>query len=210
MDYDANESFNKIENQESDLTNQNLDLNIYSNEDELSNENSSEITTESDDLSDYDFDNLSDIDDQNLVEEYKKYKKNEIKEYLDEEEKKKLIITNFSNEQMERFEAYRRMTINKPSIKKIFYNVTGHSISNSIAVVISGICKLYLGEIITKSFEMKKQNLKAKMLLEPNHSKNKIFANEKYYDKCTPLKPKHVKDGWKMYNLENSGILPFF
>lgn len=71
--------------------------------------------SESDEL-DY-LSDISDVDDPELVSKYKELKSQNIGN-LNEEEKKRLIIANFTDDQMERFESYRRMTVNKPGVKR--------------------------------------------------------------------------------------------
>ena len=85
---------------------------------------------------------------------------------LGEEEQRRLLISNFTDDQMERFEAYRRMTVNKPGVKKICNGIVGHTIPQIIAVVMAGVSKLFLGEIISKAFEIQERNSKGRLLMD--------------------------------------------
>ncbi|CUM56304.1 uncharacterized protein AC631_05685 [Debaryomyces fabryi] len=182
-------------------------------------ENESELSEneEFDDLSD-----ISDIDDPELISEYKELKSQTIGN-LNEEEKKRLIIGNFTDDQMERFESYRRMTVNKPGVKKICNGVLGHSIPQNIAVVLAGLSKLFLGEIITRAFEIQEREHKAQLILDIDNKKKqkldilKSLENGKEIevddrklqyrgDTQRPLLPEHIREAWRLYKLENSGV----
>ncbi|EAZ62760.2 Transcription initiation factor TFIID subunit 11 (TBP-associated factor 11) (TBP-associated factor 40 kDa) (P40) (TAFII-40) (TAFII40) [Scheffersomyces stipitis CBS 6054] len=171
-----------------------------------------------DDISD-----LSDIDDPNLIARFKDLKQNKIDKDMSDEDRKRLLIANFTDEQMERFEAYRRMTVNKPGIKKICNGVLGHSIPQNIAVVLAGISKSFLGEIISKAFEMQDRDYKSKLILDidaKKRLKREILASlergqeievddrrlQFEGDKIKPLQPNYIREAWRLYKLENSSI----
>lgn len=176
--------------------------------------------SESDEL-DY-LSDISDIDDPELVSKYKELKSQNIGS-LNEEEKKRLIIANFTDDQMERFESYRRMTVNKPGVKKVCNGVLGHSIPQNIAVVLAGLSKLFLGEIITRAFEIQEREDKAQLILDIDNKKKqkldilKSLENGKEIevddrklqyrgDNKKPLLPEHIREAWRLYKLENSGV----
>lgn len=165
---------------------------------------------------------LDGIDDPELVRKYLDLKANKVEKDLSIEEKKRLLISNFTEEQMQRFEAYRRMTINKPSVKKISNSVLGHSIAQNIALVLAGISKLYLGEIVTKAFEVQERENKGRLITDIANKKTQkrdilkrleegsdIEVEDeplKYDgDKLQPLQPHHIREAWRLYQLENSG-----
>ncbi|KAM9910210.1 hypothetical protein OXX80_012238 [Metschnikowia pulcherrima] len=170
---------------------------------------------------------LSDIEDEELVNKYKRLKRQEQgEEDLDDDEKKRLLITSFSNDQMERFEAYRRMAVNKPGVKKICNGVLGHSIPQNIAVVMAGLSKSLLGDIITKAFEVQENEFKTKLIMDIDAKKKRkrdtlqrlsrgedvssIPEKNLLYmgDSKMPLTPEHIREAWRLYRLENSGTFP--
>ena len=170
---------------------------------------------------DEDVSDLSDIDDAELVAKYQALKSQENRP-LTEDEKRRLLITSFTEDQMERFEAYRRMTVNKPGVKKVCNSVLGHSIPQNIAVVMAGLSKLLLGDIITRAFEVQERENKAQLILDIEAKKRskrevirKLAAGEditevpekKLYsgDVRMPLQPDHIREAWRLYRLENSG-----
>ncbi|ODQ58799.1 hypothetical protein WICANDRAFT_22985, partial [Wickerhamomyces anomalus NRRL Y-366-8] len=88
--------------------------------------------------------------------------------------------------QMSRYEFYRRTTVNKGGVKKIANTVLNQSVSNSVAIVLSGVSKVFVGEIVEKarSFELKKMDLKN-------------------VDENGPLLPEHIREAWRLYQIES-------
>lgn len=169
-----------------------------------------------------DLTDLSDIGDPELVAKYRDLKDPSLTFNLSEEERKRLLMTSFSDEQMERFESYRRMTVNKPGVKKICNSVLGHSIAQNISVVLAGLSKLLLSEIITRAFEVQERYNKAKLIQDINTKKRQkkrilkslengieIEVNDRRLeyqgDQQQPLQPEHIREAWRLYKLENSG-----
>jgi len=163
------------------------------------------------------------LDDQELTSRYKDLKNNAIDTNLSEEDQKRLLITNFTNDQMERFEAYRRLTINKPGVKRICNGVVGHSVSQVIATVMAGVAKLFISEIISKSFEVQERDNKGKLLsdieLKKKQKRSDIENGQperetkrprlQYQgDINAPLQPSHVREAFKLYEKESSSELP--
>lgn len=173
-------------------------------------------------LDEDDIDDLLDVDDAELVAKYNALKSQIVNRNLTEEEQKRLLIANFTDDQMERFEAFRRMTVNKPGVKKICNGIVGHTIPQIIAVVMAGISKLFLGDIITKAFEIQKRDQKGQLIMdiEAKKEQKRQIANslkrgkeieveekELMYegDEIHPLQPQHIREAWRLYKLENSG-----
>lgn len=188
---------------------------FYNEADE--NENEKEAPVPEDEFSD-----LSDVEDEDLKAKYLRLKNGEVPD-MDEDAKKRLLITSFTDDQMERFEAYRRMTVNKPGVKKLCNGILGHSISQNIAVVLAGLSKLLLGDIITIAFEVQEREYKTQLKLDIDAKKKRKrdairqLANgeevqlvpeknlEYLGDRQMPLTPEHIREAWRIYRLENSG-----
>ncbi|KAF6072326.1 hTAFII28-like protein conserved region family protein [Candida albicans] len=153
-----------------------------SDESEESEDTSEEEEEETgdEDFDEDDLSDLSDIDDPALVATYKALMSEKVNKNLGEEEQRRLLISNFTDDQMERFEAYRRMTVNKPGVKKICNGIVGHTIPQIIAVVMAGVSKSFLGEIISKAFEIQERNSK---------------------DEIHPLQPEHIREAWRYTSL---------
>lgn len=174
------------------------------------------------DLHDEYFTDLSDIDSPQLVAKYKELKKAKINAELTEEEERRLLLSNFTEEQMEKYEAYRRVTVNKPGVKKVCNSVLGYSLPQNIVVVLAGLSKLLLSEVITRAYEVQQREFKAKLILDIENKKKQkrnilksleegveIEVDHKPLqylgDLKQPLKPEHLREAWRLYKIENSG-----
>lgn len=193
---------------------------FYSNKDDLNRGNEDH---QGPDLNEEEISDLSDIEDEGLVQRYKELKRQETAP-LSEDDKKKLLITSFTEEQMDKFEAYRRMAVNRPGVKKICNGVLNHSIPQNMAIVLAGLSKLFLGDIITKAFEIQEREYKAQLILDIDAKKRRKKETlqrlekgqdvsgdpperklEYLGDRKGPLQPEHVREAWRLYKLESSG-----
>ncbi|KAI5957097.1 TAF11 [Candida jiufengensis] len=183
-----------------------------------------DLETSDDDQSDVlsiNSEELNLVNDPSLISRYKSLKEVNFDKNMSDEDQKRLLISNFTDAQMERFEAYRRSTINKPGVKKLCNAVIGHSVPQVIATVVAGVAKSFMGELITKSFEIQERDNKGKLLLDIEEKKllkSKFLQDGKGSDlKQTPLKyegdrkrplqPCHVREAWRLYEEETSGTL---
>lgn len=175
--------------------------------------------------SDGDFSDLSDIEEEDpvLVARYKELMKRE-KQDLVEEEQKALLISSFTEEQMERFEAYRRMAINKAGVRKVCNGILGNTMPQNITVVMAGLSKQLLSEIITLAFEVQERESKAQLIMDIDDKKQrkrdmiKRLADgdeslpvdherklEYLGDYKLPLTPNHIREAWRIFQTQGSG-----
>lgn len=66
------------------------------------------------------------------------------------QKKNRLLISSFTDEQMDRYETFRRANVNRGGVKKLANAVLNQSIANTVAVAISGFSKVFLGEVIER------------------------------------------------------------
>jgi transcription initiation factor TFIID subunit 11 len=175
--------------------------------------------------SDDDISDLSEVEDLDLVARYEELKHGDAAAAeLDDEAQKRLIISLFTEDQMDRFESYRRMRVNKPGVKKVCSGVLGHSVAQNVAVVLAGLLKLLLGEIITRAMECQERDHKARLIadidLKKRQKRDELRALEEgleppvvdtkleyYGDRPQPLQPEHIREAWRLYRLESGGAL---
>ena len=74
-----------------------------------------------------------------------------------EREKLRLLLAHFSEDQMSRYEAFRRANLNRNAIKKLANSVLNQSISANVAVALSGLAKVFVGELVEKAREVELQ-----------------------------------------------------
>lgn len=227
-DYDDNQSDVSLEEEDEELIwrvfysslearSRSASLEDFQDIDDSDNDQNNEM-----DESETEFSDLSDIDDPELVAKYQELKQAKIGKDFTEEQERRLLLSNYTEDQMEKYESFRRMTVNKPGVKKICNAVLGHSIPQNIAVVLAGLSKLLLGEIITRAFEVQEREYKAKLILDIENKKKQkrnilksldegreIEVDHyplKYQgDEKLPLQPEHIREAWRLYKLESSG-----
>ena len=89
-------------------------------------------------------------------------------------------MANFSEEQLNRYETFRRSAFQKSSIKKIIQTVCGKSVSQSVVIAMSGISKVFVGEIVEKALDVK----------------------DKWGD-TGPIQPKHLREAFRLFKNSN-------
>ncbi|PAA60919.1 hypothetical protein BOX15_Mlig032859g3, partial [Macrostomum lignano] len=87
------------------------------------------------------------------------------------EERKRLqaLISHFSEEQLNRFEKYRRAAFAKASVKRLITQASGVSqVSQNVVIAVAGIAKVYVGEIVEEALNVR-QRLGDVGPLQPRH-----------------------------------------
>ncbi|CAF1303732.1 unnamed protein product [Rotaria sordida] len=105
---------------------------------------------------------------------------------IDEEANIKLqvLVSNFSDEQLDRYEMYRRSAFSKVAIKRLMHSITGTIPSSNVVIAMAGIAKVFVGEIIEEALEVQRQE----------HNEHKS---------TTPLEPKHVREACRRINRQS-------
>ncbi|XP_059723668.1 transcription initiation factor TFIID subunit 11 isoform X2 [Haemorhous mexicanus] len=76
----------------------------------------------------------------------RKEKKQKVDE--DEIQKMQILVSSFSEEQLNRYEMYRRSAFPKAAIKRLIQSITGTSVSQNVVIAMSGISKVFVGEVV--------------------------------------------------------------
>ncbi|CAF3426569.1 unnamed protein product, partial [Rotaria sp. Silwood2] len=103
---------------------------------------------------------------------------------IDEEANIKLqvLVSNFSDEQLDRYEMYRRSAFSKVAIKRLMHSITGTVPSSNVVIAMAGIAKVFVGEIIEEALEVQHQE------------------NNNEHKSTTPLEPKHLREAYRRIN----------
>lgn len=120
------------------------------------------------------FEELKDIPD-DLEEEDDDYEQ-VFKQPAEDREAIKQLLDTFDDSQSHRYEAYRRAHFSKASIKKTVQNITGNQVTSSVSIIIAGVSKVFVGEIIELALEVMEER------------------NEE-----PPLRPAHLREALERY-----------
>ncbi|KAF5094640.1 hypothetical protein D0Z00_003448 [Geotrichum galactomycetum] len=117
-----------------------------------------------------------------------------------EREKLRLLLAHFSEDQMSRYEAFRRANLNRNAIKKLANSVLNQSISGNVAVALSGLAKVFVGELVEKAREVELQ-------MDREFIEKYKKDNDGNEPPLLPIRPEHLREAWRLYRKE-MGTVP--
>ncbi|KAJ6520735.1 TAFII28-domain-containing protein [Mycena capillaripes] len=95
----------------------------------------------------------------------------------------KVLMDNFTPEQYERFEAYRRHALPKQGVRKVIQQTVGMQVSPPVAQIVAGFSKVFVGEIVEKARAVQARR-----------------------GETGPLSPDHLREAYRMYQEETGRV----
>lgn len=95
----------------------------------------------------------------------------------------KVLMDNFSPEQYDRFEAYRRHALPKQAVRKVIQQTVGQQVSQPVAQIIAGFSKVFVGEMVEKARSVQARR-----------------------GETGPLSPDHLREAYRMYQEETGRV----
>lgn len=86
-----------------------------------------------------------------------------------------VLWSQFTEEQLNRYEMFRRSTFPKASIKRFMQSLSGSSVSQNVVIAMSGIAKVFVGELVEEAIKIQKR-----------------------YGESGPIEPKHIREAHRV------------
>lgn len=126
---------------------------------------------------------LSDDEDSNAAttkEQRQDQQRAELLAEEDEKEKMQVLWSQFTEEQLNRYEMYRRSTFPKASIKRLMQSISGTSVSQNVVIAMSGIAKVFVGELVEEAIKIQSR-----------------------YGESGPVEPKHLREAYRVIKIRS-------
>ena len=59
-----------------------------------------------------------------------------------------MLVSNFTEEQLDRYEMFRRAAFPKAAVKRLMQTLTGCSVAPNVVIAMSGLAKVFVGELV--------------------------------------------------------------
>ena len=91
-----------------------------------------------------------------------------------ERERMQLLVSHFTEDQLDRYAMYRRAALPKTTVKKIMQTITGSSVGQNVVIAMAGIAKVFAGEVIEEALTSMQDLGEAGQPVRPKHLREAV------------------------------------
>lgn len=102
------------------------------------------------------------------------------------------IVDNLSEDQLRRYERFRRVGFSRPAMEKLMQRILDHRVNANCVIVATGIAKVFVGELIEGARQVMEEEIRAQLALPLAHNPEAMEDEVIRIMEHRPLEPFHV------------------